>query len=265
MVARFLMLLIVAILSLGAVACGGGGMMGGGGQTTVDEAKALSAKLTGKYDAIKANLDGLKTNIANFGLIPPDVDMSAVDPEALKTLLLDCYNTPAAMVETAKGAADEAKSGDTKGAQAGGNALKSQYDSVASCPGASAEKIKGIAGAAPQTTVDFLVSKVNTLDTMRKDIYLMPTQITDLITEATASLTDVATIMGKAEAANQVAQANPMADKAKAQGEYDATNAEIENIKGIASKITNDFSSLPAEIPGMGAQILTDLQNFGKR
>jgi hypothetical protein len=254
---RIVMLFLVAILSLGAVACGGGGMMGGG-TSTLDEAKALSMKLNGKYDAIKTNLDMLKSNASSFGLIPPDVDMSAVDHEALVKLLTDCYNTPAAIVDSAKAATD----GVTKDES---NTLQSQANQVASCPGASAESIKGIAGAAPETTVNLLVSKVNTLDSMRKDIYLMPTQVQDLITEAATSLTDVATIMAKAEATHEAAKLNPLGDKAAAESEYNAIKAELDSVTAIAGKITNDFSTLPAEIPGIGAQLVTDLANFGKR
>lgn len=258
LLSRVVMLVLVAILSLGAVACGGMGG-GGGGTSTLDEAKALSTKLNGKYNAIKTNLDTLKGNAQGFGLIPADVDMSAVDHDALIKLLTDCYNTPAALVDAGKAAAT---GGTTKDES---NAVQNTANQVASCPGASADAIKGVAGAAPQATVDLLVSKVNTLDSMRKDIYLMPTQVQDLITEAAASLTDVATIMAKAEAGFEAAKLNPLGDKAAAETEYNAIKAELDSITAISGKITNDFSSLPAEIPSIGAQIVTDLANFGKR
>jgi hypothetical protein len=254
------MLVLVALLSLGAVACGGmGGGGGGGGGSTLDQAKALNAKLNGQYDAIKTNLDTLKSNAQSFGLIPPDVDMSAVDHNALIQLLTDCYKTPVALIEAGKDAA----TGGTTNEET--KALQSSANAVASCPGASAEAIKGVAGAAPETTVNLLVSKVNTLDSMRKDIYLMPTQVTDLISEATASLADIAIILAKAEAGYEAAKLNPLGDKNAAEAEYQAIKAELDSITAIAGKITTDFASLPAEIPTIGAQIVTDLANFGKR
>ena len=263
MLRRFPLFILLALMPLLLIACGGSSSSKGG--STLDAAKALNARVGGGYQNIIDTYDGLKANAAGFGQVPADVDLTALDPAMMQKMFMDCLNSPVEVAEQAAAAGTKAAEGKTKAANADVKAAKSGVDTLKSCPGLMGAKSDDAVKAAPAAAQDTFVQKLQTVDTMRKQLYLIPTQTKEFGEEIKNSMVEFGELKATALASFEASKLNPLAsgaDKKKAEGEHQAVEAELGAVQGLVDKAKADLSSIPGDSVNIGKQLLEDIKSF---
>jgi len=263
---------IVAMSALLLSACGGGVSVP---KMPVDEAKALNAAITGDYENTKSTWEAAQTNAGQMGELS-GVDVKTLDIVNIKTQLETCFKTPVETLEAMKAEAgqvveDAGQAKDqtaAKDANQGLQAARVGYANVKNCGPASEESLAGYTANADDQAGALTAAKITQVDNLRKDLlYVLPTNVTNLLASAPDTIKNVAEIRAKAEAALKATEANPLAsaeEKAKAKADYDGVIADLDAAEATANAVLSDLANLPTDIASLANKVGNDLQNFGQ-
>jgi len=263
---------IVAMSALLLSACGGGM---GAPKMPVDEAKALNAAITGDYENTKSTWQAAQTNAGQMGELS-GVDVKTLDIVNIKTQLETCFKTPVETLEAMKAEAgqvveDAGQAKDqtaAKDANQGIQAARVGYANVKNCGPASEESLAGYTANADDQAGALTAAKITQVDNLRKDLlYVLPTNVTNLLASAPDTIKNVAEIRAKAEAALKATEANALAsaeEKAKAKADYDGVIADLDAAEATANAVLSDLANLPTDIASLANKVGNDLQNFGQ-
>jgi len=263
---------IVAMSALLLSACGGGVSVP---KMPVDEAKALNAAITGDYENTKSTWQAAQTNAGQMGELS-GVDVKTLDIVNIKTQLETCFKTPVETLEAMKAEAgqvveDAGQAKDqtaAKDANQGLQAARVGYANVKNCGPASEESLAGYTANADDQAGALTAAKITQVDNLRKDLlYVLPTNVTNLLASAPDTIKNVAEIRAKAEAALKATEANALAsaeEKAKAKADYDGVIADLDAAEATANAVLSDLANLPTDIASLANKVGNDLQNFGQ-
>ena len=263
---------IVAMSALLLSACGGGVSVP---KMPVDEAKALNAAITGDYENTKSTWQAAQTNAGQMGELS-GVDVKTLDIVNIKTQLETCFKTPVETLDAIKAEAgqvveDAGQAKDqtaAKDANQGLQAARVGYANVKNCGPASEESLAGYTANADDQAGALTAAKITQVDNLRKDLlYVLPTNVTNLLASAPDTIKNVAEIRAKAEAALKATEANPLAsaeEKAKAKADYDGVIADLDAAEATANAVLSDLANLPTDIASLANKVGNDLQNFGQ-
>jgi len=263
---------IVAMSALLLSACGGGVSVP---KMPVDEAKALNAAITGAYENTKSTWEAAQTNAGQMGELS-GVDVKTLDIVNIKTQLETCFKTPVETLEAMKAEAgqvveDAGQAKDqtaAKDANQGLQAARVGYANVKNCGPASEESLAGYTANADDQAGALTAAKITQVDNLRKDLlYVLPTNVTNLLASAPDTIKNVAEIRAKAEAALKATEANALAsaeEKAKAKADYDGVIADLDAAEATANAVLSDLANLPTDIASLANKVGNDLQNFGQ-
>jgi len=263
---------IVAMSALLLSACGGGVSVP---KMPVDEAKALNAAITGDYENTKSTWEAAQTNAGQMGELS-GVDVKTLDIVNIKTQLETCFKTPVETLDAIKAEAgqvveDAGQAKDqtaAKDANQGIQAARVGYANVKNCGPASEESLAGYTANADDQAGALTAAKITQVDNLRKDLlYVLPTNVTNLLASAPDTIKNVAEIRAKAEAALKATEANPLAsaeEKAKAKADYDGVIADLDAAEATANAVLSDLANLPTDIASLANKVGNDLQNFGQ-
>ena len=263
---------IVAMSALLLSACGGGVSVP---KMPVDEAKALNAAITGDYENTKSTWQAAQTNAGQMGELS-GVDVKTLDIVNIKTQLETCFKTPVETLDAIKAEAgqvveDAGQAKDqtaAKDANQGLQAARVGYANVKNCGPASEESLAGYTANADDQAGALTAAKITQVDNLRKDLlYVLPTNVTNLLASAPDTIKNVAEIRAKAEAALKATEANALAsaeEKAKAKADYDGVIADLDAAEATANAVLSDLANLPTDIASLANKVGNDLQNFGQ-
>ncbi|OIP31271.1 MAG: hypothetical protein AUK47_22780 [Deltaproteobacteria bacterium CG2_30_63_29] len=241
----------------------------------VDEAKALNAAITGDYENTKSTWEAAQTNAGQMGELS-GVDVKTLDIVNIKTQLETCFKTPVETLEAMKAEAgqvveDAGQAKDqtaAKDANQGLQAARVGYANVKNCGPASEESLAGYTANADDQAGALTAAKITQVDNLRKDLlYVLPTNVTNLLASAPDTIKNVAEIRAKAEAALKATEANALAsaeEKAKAKADYDGVIADLDAAEATANAVLSDLANLPTDIASLANKVGNDLQNFGQ-